>query len=113
MRLSVASPSATSAASIFNQADKDEITALAPSEITNERTWSANITELDRENATGKIRLAGDDESRIPINITDPLFRVQDNPYMRAFTSGSTIALIAKAELSEGDVKRLYVSDVA
>lgn len=103
----------TVAGSVFDQADKDEITALAPSEVTNERGWSATITELDRENATGKVRLEGDDESRIPINITDPLFRVQDNPYMRAFTNGSTITLVAKAELSEGDVKRLYVSNVA
>lgn len=96
---------------VFDKADKDVITALSENEVTEERHWSATITELDREKATGKVRLQGDEESRTPITITDPTFRVVNNVYITAFMRGTAITLIGKAELSDGDIKRLYVSD--
>lgn len=97
---------------VFDSEDKAAIMALASNEVTDERPWAAVITELDRENATGKVRLAGDDESRVPISITDPLFRVQANPYLSAFIDGTPITLVGKAELNDGDIRRLFISNV-
>lgn len=91
--------------------DKQKIMASSPVDITSEREWKAVITELDRENATGKARLEGDDEARVPLTITDPAFKILDSSYMRAFVTASQITLIGKAELSEGEIRRLYVSN--
>lgn len=91
--------------------DKKQISAISASEITSERAFKAVITELDRENATGKARLEGDEEARVPITITDPAFRVAENAYIRAFVSGQQITLVGKAELSDGDIKRLYIAN--
>jgi hypothetical protein len=65
----------------LNAEDKAEIDAESPSEISEERSWSATITELDRENATGKVRLSDDQESRIPVVITDSAFLMGGSPY--------------------------------
>ena len=91
--------------------DKAEIMSSSAVEITAERAFKAVITELDKENATGKARLDGDVDTRVPVTITDPAFRVNDNPYMTAFVNGTQITLVGKAELSEGEIKRIYVSD--
>lgn len=96
---------------IVDAEDKDRIMSLSPTEVTSEREWVGVITELDRENATCKIRLRDDEDTRIPASITDPMFRATGNPYMEAFNTGEMITLIGKAELTEGDIKRLYISD--
>lgn len=91
--------------------DKANIMAESPVDITTERKWEAVITELDRENATGKARLDGDDDSRVPLTITDPAFKATGSVYLRAFVDAARITLMGKAEMSEGEIKRLYVSD--
>ena len=95
----------------LDEADKQRINAPSEVEITSEREFLAVITELDRENATGKARLDGDDDSRVNLTITDPAFRSTGNAYMQAFSSGAKLTLIGKAELSEGEIRRLYVSN--
>jgi hypothetical protein len=97
---------------IINRDDREQINSASPSEITNLRTWSATITELDRENGTGKVRLEEDMESRISVKITDPTFLAADNGYIDAFTSSATITLQGKAELQDGEIKRLFISDL-
>lgn len=91
--------------------DKAIINAESEVSFTSEREFAATITELDRENATGKARLAGDDEARVPLTITDPAFRVPESAYLQAFVSGKQITLVGKAELSDGEIKRLYISN--
>lgn len=91
--------------------DKETIMSEGATEITRERNWPAIITELDRENATGKVRLAGDDEARVPISITDPAFKVIDSIYLKSFVAASQINLVGKAELGDGEIKRLYISN--
>jgi len=95
----------------INSRDKEEIMSAGVFDITGERRWAAVITELDRENATGKVRLTGDLETRVPMTVTDPAFKVLDSIYLRSFVTGATVELIGKAELSDGDIKRLYISD--
>jgi hypothetical protein len=96
---------------VVDALDKAQINAESPMEITSVKAWSATITELDRENATGKVRLADDIDSRIPVTITDPIFGASDNPYIAAFTTGATIKLEGKAQLQDGEIKRLYISN--
>lgn len=93
--------------------DKARIMAVAGSDITSERKWTGVLVELDRERATGRVRLEGDADSRVPVTITDPAFSTQRSPYMAAFVSGAPLAMIGKAELSEGDIKRLFISNTA
>lgn len=95
----------------LNEEDKARIVALSETDITSERQWVAVLTELDRENATAKARLDWDDEGRVPVRITDPAFFVADNAYVRAFVTGQPITLIGKAELSDGEIKRLHISN--
>lgn len=95
----------------LDEGDKAQINAAETTEITAERVFRGVITELDRENATGKARLEGDDDSRIPLTITDPAFRVLESIYMKAFVNGATINMTGKAELSDGEIRRIHVSD--
>jgi hypothetical protein len=97
----------------LNEADKERIMAATDVDITDERQWLGVVVELDRERATGKVRLDGDPESRIPITITDPVFATANNPYLSAFVGGVPLKMVGKAELSEGEIKRLYVSNTA
>lgn len=90
---------------------KARIMATPEAEFTDERRWPAVLTELDRENATGKVRLDGDPDSRVAITITDPAFNATGNPYLRSFVDGVSISLSGKAEIVDGDIRRLYVSN--
>lgn len=76
-----------------------------------ERKWSGVLVELDRENATGKVRLDGDADSRVPVQITDPAFHTAGSPYMAAFAAGTSITMLGKAEIAEGTVRRIYISN--
>jgi len=93
--------------------DKERIMAVADSDITTERRWAGVLVELDKERATGRVRLEGDPESRVPVTITDPAFGTISSPYMAAFVAGAPLVMVGKAELSEGDIKRLFISDTA
>jgi hypothetical protein len=96
---------------ILDSKDKENINSESSSEFTDERSWAAVITELDRENMTGKIRLTDDADTRIPVVITDPVFSALVNPYMLAFTSGEPIKLQGKAEIQDGEIKRLFIAN--
>jgi hypothetical protein len=97
----------------LDRSDKERIMAAADSEITAERRWSGVLVELDRERATGRVRLDGDTESRVPVSITDPAFNTSSSPYLAAFVAGAPLIMIGKAELSEGEIKRLFISNTA
>jgi hypothetical protein len=97
----------------LDQSDKEKIMSSPDAQVTPERRWKGVITELDRERATGKVRLDGDPESRVPVTITDPAFLAASSPYLGAFVAGTPLILIGKAELSEGDIKRIFVSNTA
>lgn len=98
---------------VLDAQDKQRIMAAPDATVTPERRWPATITELDRENATGKARLDGDLDGRVPLSITDPAFGLEGNAYMRAFISGAPVVLVGKAEIVDGDIRRLFVSDTA
>lgn len=97
----------------LDESDRMEIDEEMPSELTDERAWRLIITELDRENLTGKGRLEDDPDARYPLTITDPAFKGGDNPYINAFVAASVLAVKGKAEIADGEIKRIYVSDAS
>jgi len=98
--------------SVFNEADKEEITKDKGDEITDTRPFSVLITELDLERGTCKVHVEGDmDEKRINAVITDPLLADSNNPYSLAFAGGEPIFVQGKALLREGELMKLFISD--
>jgi hypothetical protein len=94
----------------LDKEDRAEIDAASPTEVTGERSWKGTLTELDREKATGKVRLEDDMDTRISAHVTDPAFGVTGSIYISAFTTGQVITLHGKAELQDGEIKRLFIS---
>jgi hypothetical protein len=95
----------------LDRSDKERILSQADAVVTDERKWTGVLVELDRERATGRVRLDGDSESRVAVTITDPAFATKSSPYLAAFVSGAHLTMIGKAELSEGEIKRLFISN--
>lgn len=94
----------------------DEATAAAirgqPDDSVDElRRYVVQITELDLENRTAKVRLEGIDEKRVRAVITDPALAYSQNNYVSSFASRASIAVSAKAVIREGGIYCLYISD--
>jgi predicted DNA-binding transcriptional regulator len=85
--------------------DDDEVDAM--------REYLIQITELDLENRTAKVRLGDGSPGRIRAVISDPAIATLGNPYARAFSSQENIKVQAKAVLREGEIRSLFVSDTA
>lgn len=90
------------AAAIRGQED-DEVDAM--------RDYTIQITELDLENRTAKVRIADESEKRVRAIISDPAITVPGNPYATAFVAQSALAVRAKALLRDGEIRAIYVSD--
>lgn len=98
----------------FDEADKAAILRSEDDEITENRHFDISITELDLERGTCKTRMLGDaEDKRISAVITDPQLQQSNNPYSLAFAAGEAISVIAKALIKDGEVDRLFISDVA
>lgn len=90
------------AAAIRGQED-DEVDAM--------REYTIQITELDLENRTAKVRLDDESNKRVRAVISDPAINVAGNAYAIAFAAQKPIRVQAKAVLREGEIRSLYVSD--
>ncbi|MCP2041895.1 hypothetical protein L1281_002513 [Neisseria sp. HSC-16F19] len=98
----------------INQNDKAEIDRLADNELTGIQEFTVQISELDKVRKTAKVNLAGSDpKDRIAAEIFDPQISNPDNPYIRAFSSGETVTIQAKASTKDGAIKRLHIFDIA
>jgi hypothetical protein len=84
-------------------------------EVGPESTFDVLISELDLKNRSCKVSLHADDDPdrRVPGEITDPVIREPHNPYSEALAAKRWIKVRGKAELIDGDIERLYISDVA
>lgn len=96
----------------IDQAKKDAILNTSEEEITRLRQFEVLITELDLENHSGKVRLDGDVDRRISAIITDPIINAIDNTYAKALAQKETISVQAKAAILDGDIVKLYISDI-
>lgn len=101
---------------VIDVARADAIRSTIADELTEERTWSVVITEMDRESATAKVRFTGDvegsEEKRVRAQITDPAIGVLGNEYVKAFASHAEIRVRGKALLRDGEVQTLYISNI-
>lgn len=95
--------------------DKTEINKAASIEIGEERTFTVQITELDLINQTCKVSIVGDDapRKRIAGQITDPQITVPNNPYSSAFDSHTTLSVKCKPQYLDGELEKLFISDIA
>lgn len=106
---------ATSPSVKLDEESKARLSSRNANSIEPARTYLAKITEMDME--TGACRVSLDDETgsaRIPATITDPVARVPENAYVTSLAQSKPLRFLAKAEVnSEGDIVKLYISDLA
>ncbi len=106
---------ASSGAFIVTERDKAEIERSEPVEIGAEQTMSIQISELDLVTRSCKISIVGDDitSRRVPGQITDPQIAMPNNPYSSAFDSQKPITVKCKPQYADGELDRIFISDVA
>lgn len=82
--------------------------------ITEARSFSGVISELDMLSGACKVALESDPESRVVSIITDPLVTRPRNSYAIAMSDLRPVKLTAKAEVDQdGGIVKLYISDIA
>lgn len=94
---------------------KDVILAPEPVEITDARVSQVLISELDMKTGGCRVFMENDDdpEHRVPCDITDPVARIANNPYVAAMKEQRWIGVRAKAQIKDGDIEKLYISEIA
>ncbi|WP_028744209.1 hypothetical protein [Rhizobium leguminosarum] len=97
------------------EADRQEIERVDPVEIGDERVLRVLITELDLVTKSCKVSIVDAEKSvkRVPGHITDPQITLPGNPYSSAFDSHSPIDVKCKPQYADGELDRLFISDVA
>jgi hypothetical protein len=73
------------------------------------------ISELDLKKHTCKFELRDQDDpdQRFNGEITDPVIDSPSNPYSRAFHEQRWLPVFGKPRFKNGDLERLYISDIA
>lgn len=94
---------------------RDAIEAPDPTEIGPTQTFRILISELDLKNRTCKFSFLDDpepdEEHRLNGEIIDPILHAPNNPYSAALASQTTLEVVAKPELKDGEIERLYIMD--
>ena len=97
----------------FSLKDKEIICKDVDNELTESRPFEVMISELDRFTGSCKITLPELDEGkRILGKITDPQITIKNNPYSIAFAAAEWISVIAKGQLEDGVLVKLFISDL-
>jgi hypothetical protein len=97
----------------IDSATRSAIDAPDPVEITDTRSYEIFISELDTKNRTCKFSLRDDDpDHRISGEITDPVIQAAHNPYLEAFAAQRWVSVLGKAQLKDGEMEKLFISDV-
>lgn len=111
--LSVGAASSAIRATI-DEADKAAINSPAGLSVDDERDYVVLITELDMQ--TGACHAAidrEDPERRFSARITDPAFALPNNAYVLAMAAVETLAVRAKATIRDGQIERLFISNLS
>ncbi|MDO9415648.1 MAG: hypothetical protein Q7U22_05975 [Pararhizobium sp.] len=95
--------------------DRAEIEKAESIEIGEERIIRLQITELDLVTKSCKVSIEEESRKtkRIPGQITDPQITMPNNPYSSAFDSQLVISVKCKPQYIDGDIDRLFISDIA
>ena len=98
---------------VYDESDKASLLMSDTDELTDVLDWVVLITELDLERGTCKARLVCEPEDRrISSIVTDPLLKQANNPYSLTMAAGEHLPVKAKALIQEGNIMKLYISDV-
>ncbi len=93
---------------------RDAIEAPEPIEIGPTGRFEVLLSELDLKNKSCKFSMRDDDDPDHRTNgeITDPVLLTPNNPYSAALDSQRWLAVIGKAQLKDGEIEKLYISDL-
>lgn len=94
---------------------REVIDAPEPIEIGKETQFDVFISELDLKTQSCKVTFRGSEDPTHRINgeITDPQVRVPENAYSKAFNAQKFISVKGKAQIKDGEIDRIFISDVA
>lgn len=86
-----------------------------PVQIGNATAYEILLSELDLKNRSCKfaLRSEADPDRRISGDITDPIIFNANNPYSVALSQQRWLPVIAKAQLKDGEIEKLFISDIA
>jgi hypothetical protein len=93
---------------------RNAIEGPEPVEIGESAQYEILLSELDLKNKSCKFSMRDDDEPEQRTNgeITDPILLAPNNPYSAALNGQRWLSVIGKPQLKDGDIERLYISDL-
>jgi hypothetical protein len=97
----------------IDKTTRDAIDAAEPFEIGQFSQFDILISELDLVNRSCKfaVRDSDDPDHRLTGIIVDPVLEKPENPYSKSMSLQRWLQVIAKPELRDGEVERLYISE--
>lgn len=100
---------------LIDRTMRDQIEQPDPVQIGAANAFEILLSELDLKNRSCKfaLRTEDDPERRIVGEITDPILLNPNNPYSEALSKQRWLAVTAKPQLKEGEMEKLYISDIA
>lgn len=100
---------------LVNREMRAQIEQPDPVQIGNATTYEILLSELDLKNRSCKfaLRSEADPDRRILGDITDPIIFNPNNPYSVALSQQRWLPVIAKAQLKDGEIEKLFISDIA
>lgn len=98
-----------------DRAMRDQIEQPDPVQIGGAASFEILLSELDLKNRSCKFALRSeeDPEHRIVGEITDPIVQNANNPYSEALSKQRWLSVVAKPQLKEGEIEKLFISDIA
>ena len=103
----------TGEGSTFSAADKEAILSESPLEVGSEAIYELRFTEMDMESGACKVALPPEGEARLNAKITDPEFMMANNRYALALAAHTSIKIVGKPTIRDGEVERLFISNTA
>lgn len=89
---------------------KEKILEEGEISLDDEARFNVLITELDKENATCKVRFTqSGEEKRIPASVADPSVRLPNDPYSLAMASENPVSVNGRLEYQDEELKRLHI----
>ncbi|MHC1947305.1 hypothetical protein IF803_23270 [Bradyrhizobium sp. UFLA06-06] len=97
-----------------DQEMRRSIESSEPIEISASAEYDVLISEFDLKNRSCKFSLRDQDDPNDRFNgeITDPVAQLPQNPYSDALNSQRWIRVRAKAQLKNGELEKLFISDL-
>jgi hypothetical protein len=104
----------TNGAIAVDKATRDAIEAPVPIDVGPTAKFEILLSELDLKNKSCKFSMRDDDDPDHRTNgeITDPILLTPNNAYAAALDSQKWISVTGKPYLKDGEIDRLYISDI-